>query len=614
MPVRTFTTFTDLTRCTYDHHIEVVDEHARLKPRMLVADDVGAITSRTHDVVADHVWAKKTFLLGFADVKAAEVVIRTDPQGHDPAAETTDQTLIVEINGQTIEHEYQRENVSFQGKPDSYWSAGWQIVPIPAKALKAGANDIVIRSGSGKGWRLYVDNTRHHHRSAKSIDGGKTWTTERLGRNDFCIGEYVVRLNLHRHAPSGTITSSPIDLAATAGDGPIAPRIAVKSVCFTPDATVPRGTAISLQWRSGTTPSYGPETWSPWQDITGPVSLPKSHRFVQWRATLTTARGDATPALRQLEVEISGEMTKPAHPSLRVVEAHNDDLVPGSYPFAYQLTDEPRLTILRERWRLDHVVAGAKTEFEKFLRLKRWTRQQWEDGWNRGTLQFVPPWDALVVLELASQQLSLGMCTHYASTFVQACLSLGLQARVCIITSHCVAEVWSNEHRKWVMIDPGCDFDDGRKGTRHFERHGVPMSALDLHKAFVHDDFDGVAEVNDPEQFGNSVRENAALYRQFCTTLRNNFLTSLYPEEPEHGAVSYTYDGHVWYESSAMPLPQFSMTSRRDGDFTWSLNQTHISVQQGSEPHTVTVLLDTVTPNFQTYLVQTNDGTWRESE
>ena len=594
--------------------MEIVDGHARLKPRLLVADDTGAITSRTHEILVGDIRAKKTFMLGFADVNDAELAIRIEPQLSDSSSEKIDHTLIVEINRHRITHTYRQENVSFQGEIDQYWSSGWEVVPIPRRSLKAGMNEITIGDGSGQGWRLFVDTMRYFGRSAKSIDGGKTWVTERIGTNDFCVGEYVVRLNLLRHPTSGLITSPPIDMAAAAGEGAIAPRVVVKSVCFTPNMKVPRGTGVMMQWRSGSTPSYRPETWGHWQDAFGPVCVPKSHRFVQWQATLTTARGDATPVLLGIDIEMSGQVTKKANSSLVVTDANNDDLVRSSYPFAYQQADEPRLHILRERWRLDQVVEGATSEFDMFLRLKRWVREQWEDGWNRGAVQFVPPWDAPLVLELAHQQLTLGMCTHYASTFVQCSLALGLQARVCITTAHCVAEIWSNEYRKWVMMDPGCDADDTRKSTRHFDRHGVPMSALDLHLAAANQDFDGVAEICDPEPMSGTVEENAVRYYQFCTTLRNNHLTSLYPEEPEHGAVSYTYDGHVWYESDTMPLPQFSMTSQREGDFSWSLNQTHISLQQGSEPHAVTVLLDTVTPNFDTYLIQTNGGKWKESK
>jgi len=610
MTVNSFRAAVNLEDCTYDHFVEVRQGQARLKNRLLVSDDIGAITSRTFEIVRDNTCAKKTFLLGFADARQVELVLRIEPLVSGETVSETDRTLIFEINGQRVVHIYKPENKSFQHTIDTYWSSGWEVITLPPKALKAGLNDVIIRDGGGCGWKLFIDTMRHHKRSAKSVDGGRTWTTERLGLNDFCIGEYVVRLNLHRHPPEGVIVSPSIDLAMAADGGHIAPRLNVKSVCFEQEVTRPAGAGVMLEWRSGSTPSYRPETWGYWQYTDGPACIPKSHRFIQWKATLTTAHGRVTPVLRGITVDISAQVTRKVNTDLHLSETRNPPIVRSSFPFAHQLADEPRLAMLRERWRLDHVIKDADREFDKFLRLKRWTRQQWEDGWTRGDLEWVPPWDAGVVLELAGRKLSLGMCTHYASTFVQCCLSLGLQARVCITTAHCVAEIWSNEYEKWVMMDPGCDADDGRKATRHFERNGIPLSAHELHLAGVADNFEDIKAVWDPEPI-TGMGLDADRYYQFCTTFRNNFLTSLYPEEPEHGAVSYTYDGHLWCESATMPLPQFSMTSSRPADFDWSVNRTHISLQQGSEPHSVAVLLDTETPNFETYLVQIDNREWK---
>ena len=597
----------DFETCVYNHHIEINDSGGLLVNRLLLCDELGGITSRTFEIIQGDVQAKKIFTLDSADVEEAELVLRIEGSKESP--------LIVEVNGYRIEHQTMEENLSFQGlllseakgKIDSYWSKGWEIVPVPVEYLREGENEVILCSGGDQGWRLYIDNGFGGH-SAKSIDGGKIWTTEPLGHNDFCRGEYVIRLNLKQHAPSGWIESSSIDLFALASDSSIAPRAELKSIELVVDNDCPEGTGMEVFWRSGTTPSYRPDAWNCWQPEKQGINPSDVYRFFQWRAVLTTKSPKCTPILKDVHIKVEFDVIQEAQSIISVSAIHNERIVRPSYTFAHQLADEPRLKILRELWRLDHVIQGGQTEFEKILRLKRWIRHQWENGWDRGTLQFVPPWDAMVVLELAGQKLSLGMCTHYSSTFVQCCLAVGITARVTIISCHCVAEVWSNDYKKWVMMDPGCDTDDGRKGTRHFERNGIPMSALELHQAYANKDYEGVVEINDPEKFGGTLENNISLYRQFCATHRNNYLTSLLPEEPEHGAVSYTYDGHLWHNSTTEPLPQFSRTSRREGDFHWTLNQTVIYLQQGEGPNTLDVMLDTVTPNFETYLVQFDDG------
>ena len=602
---------TDFDTCVYNHHLEIDHSGAHLVNRLLLCDELGGITSRTFEIIQGEIQAKKIFTLDSADVEQAELVIRVEgPE---------DSSLIVEINGHQIEYKTADENLSFQvehsdengGKIDSYWSKGWEIVPVPVEYLHGGENEVILLADGERRWRLYID-SGFGGNSAKSIDGGKTWATEPIGHNDFCRGEYVIRLNLKRHVPSGWIESQAIDLYALSSDSEIARRVEVRSLELIVSDERPEGTGMEFFWRSGTTPSYRPGTWSSWKPTNPKINPSDVQRFFQWRAVLATRAPKCTPILKNVHIKAEFEVIQEVQSTISISAFHHEQIVRPSYTFAHQLADEPRLKILRERWRLEHVIQGGETEFEKILRLKRWIRQQWENGWDRGTLEFVPPWDAMVVLELAGRKLSLGMCTHYSSTFVQCCLALGINARVTIISCHCVAEVWSNDYKKWVMMDPGCDADDGCKGTRHFERNGIPMSALELHQAYANKDYEGVVEINDPEKFGGTLESNISLYRQFCATRRNNYLTSLLPEEPEHGAVSYTYDGHLWHNSITEPLPQFSRLSRREGNFHWTLNQTVIYLQQGEELNTINVLLDTVTPNFETYLVQFDGGDWAE--
>ena len=52
---------------------------------------------------------------------------------------------------------------------------------------------------------------------------------------------------------------------------------------------------------------------------------------------------------------------------------------------------------------------------------------------------------------------------------------------------HGVNEVWSNEYAKWVLLDAKYDI--------HFERAGVPLSALELHEAVRADLGKGIVKV-----------------------------------------------------------------------------------------------------------------------
>ena len=68
----------------------------------------------------------------------------------------------------------------------------------------------------------------------------------------------------------------------------------------------------------------------------------------------------------------------------------------------------------------------AATEFERITLLRQWVRDRWTNGWDIGALAYVPSWDARVILTLAPENLSLGMCTHYATVLVQCAQGLAL--------------------------------------------------------------------------------------------------------------------------------------------------------------------------------------------
>ena len=58
---------------------------------------------------------------------------------------------------------------------------------------------------------------------------------------------------------------------------------------------------------------------------------------------------------------------------------------------------------------------------------------------------------------------------------------------------HAVAEVWSNEYRKWVMMDPDINV--------HYERDGTPLNALEIREAWLDGVADEVEMVQDQPKF-----------------------------------------------------------------------------------------------------------------
>src|SRR5262249_54830283 len=194
---------------------------------------------------------------------------------------------------------------------------------------------------------------------------------------------------------------------------------------------------------------------------------------------LRAPRGVVPP---QFRLTLDGEPEPKLDATPYKVTLPADDLArtaaPGSLHFGYQ-APSPRLKALRERYKLDQVIAPGKTEMEQLILLRHWVRNQWHCAWEGGADAWMPPWDALIILDSKDQPGCLTMCTHYAAVYTQCCLALGWNARHCILDHHCTAEVYVNQHRKWVMMDAG-NSKERPDCNLHFERNGVPLSARDL--------------------------------------------------------------------------------------------------------------------------------------
>lgn len=136
----------------------------------------------------------------------------------------------------------------------------------------------------------------------------------------------------------------------------------------------------------------------------------------------------------------------------------------------------PRLKKLRDDYQLDKVVEGEPNEFLRILKLRQWVHTRWEFDFHQDFKG-----DAFAILEKAKTGCGFN-CAH-SMTVLQAVLScMGYVARYVHVDRnhedlgrsmhHGVDEVWSNDYAKWVVLDAQYD--------AHFERDGVPLSALEL--------------------------------------------------------------------------------------------------------------------------------------
>ncbi len=583
------------------------DKSIRLARSVLLADETGATDYHQTEPLSARVQVKKVFVLDSAKVKDAELFF------YGSAKE-------VHINGKLL------------SPPQRLVSTGWSRVPIAPELLKAGANELVFRGGG----ELLLEPGRPG-RSFKSTDGGRTWSNRELGKSGEQQGEYLIRLRLARYAPRGQADSQVFDLwaPATGALGTPGKVQAFRNLSALTQGQ-PEGTRLTVSLRTGATPTPDAQNWTGWQPLDRdlrPEPKAQGHRWAQLRFTLHTDRPQATPRLpARFELAFDFQPDPSAAGTYTVSQPGGaGEIRVGGTPFVYQ-APSPRLKLLRERYKLDAVIAPGKTEMEQLMLLRYWVRNQWHTAWGGHPAAWMPPWDALIILESRDRPDCLTMCTHYAAVYTQCCLALGWNARHCILDHHCTAEVYVNQYDKWVMLDAGNSSQRADVGL-HFERGGVPLSALELHQAHRTGNTAGITVHFTPARLVEKIAplcrpapaeakkgpprpdtvplaelkkypvcqlEN---YRRYAIPARNNYLSSLLPGELYQGWSEYFYDGYCWVgDSPDAPRisPEYSrpLSPARPQDIDWSLNWSRIHFSRTGKPGELRVDVETHTPNL----------------
>jgi len=556
---------------------------AKLSPTLMLTNECGVF--RLPETITPTDWARVVFDLPSANVKGAELLFYTTSD-----ASTQDKPMRILVNGHRLSHRQQ---------PERMLTGGWDRARIPARHLVDGRNEVVFAQHG----LLHVD-PGAGTRSSRSFDGGQTWHDNALGADGSISGEFLVRLRLKGYAPRGQLTSPVVDLADPEGQGIIAPPLRIPRVRLTAQTATPGGTAVKFEMRSGTTPAFDPRHWSPWMART---TLPQPGRFVQWRATLSTRSASQTPALKSVTLRSELAADRSALKGVRLVDLDQPEIVRSSYDFAYA-EPHPRLTRLREQYRLDQVVAPGKTELEKFALLRDWVHSQWL-GWQAVKYPYCPPWDPLEILETTKGSWGFGMCTHYAATFVGCAVALGYVARSLIVDHHCLAEIWSEDLQKWILEDAG----PNREYDATYERRGVPVNALEFHRAHEAGTTHHLTINKLPQGTARMTKSWGGLFRRFGIPTRNDHTIRPEPAELEHGYGAYRWDGYLWWTVDIDPkYAEYSLQTSRPADMYWSVNQTRMYAQAGERKGALDVQLETVTPNFAHFLVQIDDGEWTE--
>jgi len=535
--------------------------------------------------------------LVIADPRASAAVLMVGPGGK----------LQVSINGSSQALEEPRKTGFGQ----------WQAYTINPAALRPGLNDIVV-SGTGRVWIARADDSPVElpHRSARSADNGLSWSADRLGPEGNISGEYYVRIFLEHYRSQGSILLPVMDIANLAGSPLAPPAASAGPLRVSVRAETGAREDVSVRVRSGTTYVPGKGSWSEWMPLDRSGRLQTPHgRFAQVEVTLATRDPLVSPALREITLDAAPAVAADWTKGVKVLDAHNEEIVRTSIPFRYEPFTHPKLKELRTRYHLDEVVRNAKTELDLIAKLAAWSARQWK--WQEWHLdESYPAWDALEILSKHADGKPVGgFCQQYDLVFLQACESFGLAGRGISISNgslglpktggHEPTEIWSNQFRKWIYVDGTGAWYALDSAT------GVPLSLWEVRRRQIRTLRGNAVEpiriinIEKTVHKWDGLRGDLA-FAELRLIPRSNFLEQKSPLPLNQGFLrAWFWTGHyVWTDAEVPAELLHANRVTQHGNFEWTLNQAHYVLEARSRPGELLVHLDTETPGFETFLAE----------
>lgn len=283
---------------------------------------------------------------------------------------------------------------------------------------------------------------------------------------------------------------------------------------------------------------------------------------------------------------------------------------------AFENYYSPRIRQLRERYGLDAVVAGETDEWKRILLLRHWIRSNIAIDNDNPTKTRA---DTFAIIDAALEGGKFH-CTHFSIVQHAVLNSFGYVTRRLGTGPgleddgghHGVNEVWINKFSKWVLIDAKYD--------AHFEKDGVPLSALEIRDEVWRDGARSVTcvvgphrEVMRPDSETGRSETRPDTYR-WCSweTSTNRFTT--FPARLTSTLIMLDdeiFRNNTWYRDGkphwAYGTPYLIKTTRRDWiEWTPNVIASEVTIRN-AQAH---IFLTSCTPNFRSFQTKGDDGAW----
>lgn len=287
---------------------------------------------------------------------------------------------------------------------------------------------------------------------------------------------------------------------------------------------------------------------------------------------------------------------------------------------AFENYYSPRIRQVRTRYGLGAIVSGETDEWKRIVLLRHWIKSNIAIDNDNPTQT---RGDTFAILDAALKG-GRFHCTHFSIVQNAVLNSFGYITRRLGCGPglkndgghHGVNEVWVNKFGKWVLIDAKYD--------AHFEKKGVALSALEIRDEVWRDGAKSVICVVGPHrrlmgpdsQTGQS-ETRPDTYR-WCSWETNTNRFTTFPARPTSTIVVFDdeiFRNNTWYRGGkphwAYNTPYLIRATRRDW-IEWTPNV--ITSKVTIRDNRAIVFLRSCTPNFRSFQIRSDEGTWRDCD
>lgn len=296
----------------------------------------------------------------------------------------------------------------------------------------------------------------------------------------------------------------------------------------------------------------------------------------------------------------------------RIEQVNNPPFYPNSVFISSEDLTSPKFQHLKDKYQLDTVFHGETDELKRILLLRHWIKSIIRiddfgdpypgDGYAEGILDAALEGNGFHCGHFMTVQ--NGIMNAYG--YVTRPLGAGPGVEGGPDGHHGINEIWLNDHQKWFLSDAKYD--------HHFEKNGIPLSALEIRDEYLKNKGTDVVMVKGPDRMPVELDDETGTskerYMQTYTWIEWHMYNDMFTAWPDYETKLIMYEddyfrNHTWIWDGKPHWAyntEFLVTKQNRHAIEWTPNTIKSDVQiEGKEAF---IHLTSDTPNLKGFQMQ----------